>query len=265
MTAVYVIGNGKGGVGKTETAVSIAAEGARQGKKILVVDMDQSANASYRLLGQRELDPKMKTIFHVIVDQIDPREAIVTVNEAWGSVHLIPSDDQLGNTGERIATKINYHHRLKRALNHPGIKDYYDWVVVDTGPTRSVNTLIAFYAADYIILPTDFSDDSLDALNKCFSKVINYLREADFQISDENIKIVGCLAQKEHSRDFKQAMKDIKAVYGDMFVSDIRIPDRVIVRECARKKPPIPLKDVVPPEHPVLLNYKKLVNQIMEH
>ena len=264
MARIYVVGNGKGGVGKTETVVAIANEGVEQGKRVLVVDMDQSANASYRLLGKRDLPKDRKTIFDVIVDKIDPREAIVTVNDEWGSVHLIPSNDELGKTSQHLSTVINYHHRLREALSHKEIQKHYDWIVVDTGPTRSINTLIAFFAADYIILPTDFSDDSLDGINMCFSQVINYLRSADFKIDDSNIKIIGCRSQKEHSKDFKQAIEDIKEAYGSMFLEEHRIPDRVIVRACAREKPPIPLKNKVGSDHPILSNYKKIIDIIME-
>ena len=139
----------KGGTGKSTTAVSVAAGLARRGLRVLVVDCDQQANASWILLGGRAAEPP--TLAAVLRREADADEAIRPTR--LESLDLLPAESALGGVNVTLAQELGRDTRLRSAL--APLEGRYDYVLLDTGPqftTILANALV--YAAE-VIVPAD--------------------------------------------------------------------------------------------------------------
>jgi chromosome partitioning protein len=170
MTAIC-IANNKGGVGKTTTAVNLAAGLARLNQRVLVVDVDGQANATYSLydvlVGTRKIDT-----------------VIWQTNEE--NVSLVPGDGRLQNADVELAAKPGREWRLARALH--GLD--YDYIIIDTPPSLGVLTQNALAAAHRVLIPISLTEFSLIGMDK-LDATIEDLRE---QLDLHDLRIAGVVA-----------------------------------------------------------------------
>lgn len=139
--SVISIANHKGGVGKTTTAVNLAAGLARSGYKALLIDMDPQSNATF-CLGLKKQD---RTIYQVLAFQDDVRKVIQAVEP---NLDLIPASVHLA--GFEKNSEVGKEFILQEALEHE--RENYDFVIIDCPPSLGALTISALTASDYCMV-----------------------------------------------------------------------------------------------------------------
>ena len=194
---ILSIASQKGGTGKTTTSISLSAGLARQGKKVLLIDVDSQANSSKVLLQNYTSIPFEETIYRTILH----RQPLAIHKTQIPNLDIVPSHILLSNTDVELTTaKDHRESRLKRELEV--VKKDYDYVFIDSPPALSWHTLNAFTASDKVIVvvsPGYFELDSIAQLSKTIAEVREYfnqnlqLRGMLFTMSDPTINTVNSL------------------------------------------------------------------------
>ncbi|HEU5349282.1 MAG TPA: AAA family ATPase [Ktedonobacterales bacterium] len=170
------IANNKGGVGKTTTAVNLAAGLARLNQRVLVVDLDGQANATYALTGRVHPVP---SIYDVLVGNRTLDTIIWQTNEE--NVWIVPADGRLQYADVELASRPGREFRLARALS--GLD--YDYVIIDTPPSLGVLTQNALAASTDVLVPislTEFSVIGMDKLESSIEDLRDGLNLPDLEI-----------------------------------------------------------------------------------
>lgn len=157
--------NQKGGVGKTTTAINLAASLAALDRKVLVVDFDPQANATSGLgIDTRKLD---KTIYDCIINDVEPSTAIIGTEIE--NLELIPSNiDLVGAEIEMLNTEKR-ESILKNAL--VGLPDKYDYILVDCSPSLGLLTVNALTVSNSVIVPVQCEYFALEGLGKLLNTI----------------------------------------------------------------------------------------------
>lgn len=166
----------KGGVGKTTTSITLAAGLGRQGKHVLLVDIDSQANSSKVLLPNYPQIAKDDTIYTTILE----RHPLPVHATNVPGVEIVPSHILLSNTDIELTTAKDHREaRLKTQLDR--IAGRYDHVLIDCPPTLSWLTINAFTASDKVLVvvsPGYFELDSINQINKTLHEVKEYFNPA---------------------------------------------------------------------------------------
>jgi chromosome partitioning protein len=158
MGRIIAIANQKGGVGKTTTAVNLAAALAAVPRKVLLVDMDPQGNATMASgVDKRELE---NSSCEVLLGECPASAAIVTTPENYD---LLPGNIDLTAAEIRLMDESAREQRLKSAL--ATVRDQYDYVIIDCPPSLSLLTLNALAAADGVIVPMQCEYFALEGLS----------------------------------------------------------------------------------------------------
>jgi len=162
------IASQKGGTGKTTTSITLSTGLGRQGKRILLVDMDSQANSSKVILPHYSEIKQEDTIYRTILE----RKPIAIHKTHFPNVDIAPSHILLSNTDiELTVAKDHREARLKRELDP--LKRQYDHIIIDCPPMLSWLTINALTAADRAIVtisPGYFELDSIKQINKTINE-----------------------------------------------------------------------------------------------
>ncbi len=180
MGRIIAIANQKGGVGKTTTAVNLAACLAEVGKKILAVDMDPQGNMSSGLgIDKEEVE---KSTYELIIGEINIKEGIIS--NIFDNLDILPTNINLSAAEVEMTGIENVHYILKEALEE--VKNNYDYIVIDCPPSLSLLTLNSMVAADSVIVPIQCEYFALEGLSQLMH-TINLVRDR----LNENLEIEG--------------------------------------------------------------------------
>lgn len=165
MSKVIAIANQKGGVGKTTTAINLAASLAVLEQKVLLVDVDPQANATSGI----GYDPKEieNSIYECLVEEIKPQQAIIKTQVE--GMDLIPSHIDLVGAEIEMLEADQRETVLKRILAQ--VRDNYDYVLIDCSPSLGLLTLNALTAADSVIIPVQCEYFALEGLGKLLNTI----------------------------------------------------------------------------------------------
>src|SRR6266487_4031660 len=223
---IISIASQKGGVGKTSTAISLAAGLARKGKKILLIDIDSQANTSKVLLNDYQNIPKDKTIFATIID----RQPLQFHQSKVPNLSLVPSHILLSNTDIELTTAIDHREaRLKTELDR--IANDYDHVFIDCPPTLSwltINALTASHRVIVVVSPGYFELDSIVQISKTIQEVREYF--------NPNLGLMGFLfTMSDPTINTSTSLQILRQTYTDKVLKTV-IPRNTDLRDAHFQK-----------------------------
>lgn len=160
MGAIVAFANQKGGVGKTTSAVNIAAALGKMGKKILLVDMDPQGNATSGVgISKKEIK---KSIYEVLIGTATAEEAVIATR--FKNLSVLPSNIALVGAEIDLLDIEKRESCAKRALDP--LREAYDYIFIDCPPALSLLTVNAFVAADGLIIPMQCEYFALEGLSQ---------------------------------------------------------------------------------------------------
>lgn len=262
MSSVITITNQKGGVGKTTTAINLAASLAVMDKKVLVIDLDPQANATTGL-GYKRTDYEFD-IYHVF-NGIKTIQEIVLKTDI-PTLFLAPSNiAMVGVEQEFKGNDKNNKLILKRSIDAMNPKEY-DFIIIDSPPTLGNITVNAISASDNVIVPVQCEFYALEGL----ALILNTIKLIK-QTINKRLNILGFLPTMYSSQNnlSKEVLADLRNFFEDkLFRSSdddddefIIIPRNIRLAECPSYGKPVILYDA---KSVGSIAYQKLANAILE-
>ena len=206
MGKIIAFANQKGGVGKTTSAVNIAASVGILGKSVLLIDLDPQGNTTSGVgINKKNLK---STSYELLIDEIDAAQAVVETE--FKNLSVIPSNISLAGAEFDLYQLDNREYRLKKQLET--VKDNYDYIFIDCPPSLGMITVNALAAADAVIIPMQCEYYALEGL----SQLMITIRKIK-QLYNPDLEICGILITMFNGRLIltMQVISELKKYYSD--------------------------------------------------
>ena len=252
MGKVIAIANQKGGVGKTTTAINLAASLAVLEKKVLIIDADPQANTTSGLNFSPDNDQK-RTLYEVMIGTIDVRDTLIQTEIA--NLHMIPSHINLVGAEIEMLNDEDRESVLKNAL--APLRDEYDYIIIDCSPSLGLITVNSLTAADSIIIPVQPEFFALEGLGM----LLQTIRLVQGR-PNPSLTIEGFLVTMFDGRTkvHNQVLGELREHFGDMVFNTI-IQRNIRLSEAPSHGKPIILYDVICNG---TTNYLNLAKEVLE-
>lgn len=251
MGRIIAIANQKGGVGKTTTAVNLAASLVSLEKRVLVIDLDPQANSSSGL-GIRVADLE-QTAYEVLVDELPAAEVLLPTD--MEGLMLLPSHINLVGAEVELIEVVHREQRLRKALST--IADQFDYLIIDCPPSLGLLTLNALTAAQGVLIPVQAEYFALEGLGQLLN-TIKLVRQS----LNEALEIDGVVITMFDTRLrlSNQVQQELERYFGDRVYKTV-VQRNVRLSEAPSYGKPVILYDALSMG---ARNYLSLANEVLQ-
>ncbi len=252
MGRVIAIANQKGGVGKTTTAINLAAALAQQDMWTLLIDCDPQANSTAGMGFPK--DPSRRTLYHGLM--LDVALGDLVLKCSIEGLHVIPSEKNLVGATVELVEQKEREQLLRRRLD--GVRSQFNFILLDCPPALDLLTLNALVAADSVIVPVQCEYFALEGVSELLDTLIRIRRSHNPHLAVEGILLT---MFDERTNLSHQVRDDLRDFFGDQVFTTV-IPRNVRLAEAPSFGKPIFLYD---PDCKGATSYLELAQEVISH
>jgi len=241
----------KGGTSKTTSAINLAYCLRRRGKRVLVIDADTQGSLSFLCSD----NPSAIPLAQVLVGNNTITEAIIPTLPAWGGISVLVGDKSTAAAELHLVNEPGREARIREALQQ--VASDFDYVLIDTSPTRGVAGFNALVASDFVIIPV--SPGVTDFVGACACvELVNQVR----RFNNPSLEIAGFLLTRwKKDKLSKDLEKQVRAMFPAQVFATV-VPEAVAVGVANANKSPVVS---TAPDSPASLAYLNLCNEVLNH
>ncbi|MDP2703865.1 MAG: AAA family ATPase [bacterium] len=249
MARVIMLWNAKGGVGKTTSAINLASYLAISGKRVLLIDFDPQANATAGLGVFHEPE---ETVYHAMFGGQELERVLKPTH--FTNLHVVPSSTDLAGALVELVNVECREEYLKKFVDL--VRDRYDFIFIDLGPSLNLLTINGFFAADEVIVPIQCEYYSLQGVEQLL-ETIRMVREN----LGHHLKVAGALLTMHEpgARFSEDVVREIRENFPH-HVYEVIVPRSAPLAEAPGRRRPVVL---YAPQSPGAEAYERLAEEVL--